>query len=71
MPAESDDTEAAESIEHLALKRHFNANIRRGWKELDKYYNKTDLTPIHRPAVLFHLHLKWRYLERYWHYKFT
>jgi hypothetical protein len=69
MSAESDNTEVAESIEYLALQRHFSANIRRGWKKLDKYYNKTDVTPIHRVAVLLHLRLKWRWFERYWRHK--
>jgi hypothetical protein len=63
MPAESDNTEAAESIEYPTLQRHFSANIRRAWKKLDKYYNKTDVTPVHMAAVLLHPRLKWRWFE--------
>lgn len=58
-----------DSDESLALQRHFSANINRAWQKLDKYYNKTDVTPIHRAAVLLHPRLKWRWFERYWRHK--
>lgn len=57
------------SVEYLELQLHFSANINRGWQKLDKYYNKTDVTPIHRAAVLLHPRLKWRWFERYWKHK--
>jgi hypothetical protein len=65
IPAESDNTEVPESIEYLALQRHFSANIWQGWKKLDKYYDKTDVTPIYRVSVLLYPRLKWRWFERY------
>jgi hypothetical protein len=71
----TDDTVTArpepesESPEYLTLQRHFSANIRRAWKKFDKYYNKSDVTPIHRAAVLLHPRLKWRWFEKYWKHK--
>ncbi|RYF41222.1 MAG: hAT transposon family protein, partial [Cytophagaceae bacterium] len=59
----------SESPGYLTLQRHFSANIRRAWKKLDKYYNKSDVTPIHRAAVLLHPRLKWRWFEKYWKHK--
>jgi hypothetical protein len=50
----------SESPNYLTLQHHFSVNIRRAWKKLDKYYNKSDVTPIHRAAVLLHPRLKWR-----------
>jgi hypothetical protein len=69
---DTNDTVAAgpepelESPDYLTLQHHFSANIRRAWKKLDKYYNKSDITPIHRAAVLLHPRLKWRWSEKYW-----
>jgi hypothetical protein len=56
-------------VEYTELQLHFSTNINRGWQKLDKYYNKTDVTPIYRAAVLLHPRLKWRWFERYWKHK--
>jgi hypothetical protein len=36
----------------------FQYNIRRVWKNSDKYYNKIDVTLTHRAAVLLHPRLE-------------
>lgn len=51
------------------LESHFSTNINRAWQKLDKYYNKSDITPIHRAAVLLHPRMKWRWFDRYWKHK--
>lgn len=54
---------------YLTLQHHFSANIRRAWKKLYEYYNKSDVTPIHRAAVLLRRSLKWRWFEKYQKHK--
>jgi hypothetical protein len=44
----------------------FSTNINAGWQKLEYYYNKSDVTPVHRVAVLLHPRLKWRWFGRYW-----
>jgi len=48
------------------LENHFSTNINAGWQKLEFYYNHSDLTPIHRAAVLLHPRMKWRWFKRYW-----
>jgi hypothetical protein len=48
---------------------HFSTAINAGWQKLEHYYNQSDVTPIHRAAVLLHPRLKWRWFERYWRTK--
>jgi hypothetical protein len=44
---------------------HFSTAVNAGWQKLEHYYNKSDVTPIHRAAVLLHPRMKWRWFERY------
>jgi hypothetical protein len=60
---ESDDTAADEPSD---AQKHFSTNINLAWQKLDIYFNKTDVTPIYRAAVVLHPRLKWRWFERYW-----
>ena len=39
---------------------HFITAVNLGWQKLEHYYNKSDVTPIHRAAVLLHPRMKWR-----------
>jgi hypothetical protein len=48
---------------------HFSTALNAGWQKLEFYYNKSDVTPIHRAAVLLHPRMKWRWFERYWAFK--
>jgi hypothetical protein len=48
---------------------HFSTAVNAGWQKLEHYYNKSDVTPIHRAAVLLHPRMKWRWFERYWRTK--
>ena len=48
---------------------HFITAVNLGWQKLEHYYNKSDVTPIHRAAVLLHPRMKWRQFERYWRTK--
>jgi hypothetical protein len=48
---------------------HFSTAVNAGWQKLEHYYNKSDITPIHRAAVLLHPRMKWRWFERYWRTK--
>jgi hypothetical protein len=50
----------AEAPETLDAQKHFATNINLAWQKLDKYYLKTDATPIYRTAVVLHPRLKWR-----------
>lgn len=59
-----DDTTDTESYNDLQA--HFSTNINAGWQKLEYYYNKSDVTPVHRAAVLLHPRMKWRWFERYW-----
>ena len=45
---------------------HFSTAINTGWQKLEQYYNQSDVTPIHRAAVLLHPRMKWRWFEKYW-----
>lgn len=45
---------------------HFSTAINAGWQKLEHYYNQSDVTPIHRAAVLLHPRMKWRWFEKYW-----
>jgi hypothetical protein len=48
---------------------HFSTAVNVGWQKLEYYYNKSDITPIHRAVVLLHPRMKWRWFERYWRSK--
>jgi hypothetical protein len=48
---------------------HFSTAVNAGWQKLEYYYNKTDITPIHRAAVVLYPRMKWRWFERYWRTK--
>jgi hypothetical protein len=54
-----------QGTEALLLEAHYTTNINLGWQKLDYYYNKTDITPVHRVVVFLHLRLKWRWFEKY------
>jgi hypothetical protein len=70
------ETPAARSDEDITIDDgytdqavHFSTAINAAWQKLEYYYNKTDITPIHRAAVLLHPRMKWRWFERYWRTK--
>ncbi|KAM0708864.1 hypothetical protein Q7P35_002900 [Cladosporium inversicolor] len=48
---------------------YFSTAINAGWQKLEHYYNQSDVTPIHRAAVLLHPRMKWRWFEKYWRSK--
>jgi hypothetical protein len=57
------------SASALESQKHFSTNINLAWQKLDKYYQKTDASPIYRAAVVLHPRLKWRWFDRYWKHK--
>jgi hypothetical protein len=59
----NEDTAIAEGYIDQAF--HFSTSINAGWQKLEHYYNKSDITPIYRAAVLLHPRMKWRWFERY------
>jgi hypothetical protein len=70
------ETPAARSDEDITIDDgytdqavHFSTAINAAWQKLEYYYNKTDITLIHRAAVLLHPRMKWRWFERYWRTK--
>lgn len=65
VPAPEQTTEL-QGAEASLLETHFTTNINLGWQKLDHYYNRTDVTPIHRAAVFLHPRLKWRWFEKHW-----
>jgi hypothetical protein len=61
------DTTPCSDVESFNnLQVHLSTNINAGWQKLEYYYNKSDVTPVHRAAVLLHPRLKWHWFERYW-----
>jgi hypothetical protein len=64
--ADRDTTPCSDVESFNDLQVHFSTNINAGWQKLEHYYNKSDVTPVHRAAVLLHPRLKWRWFERYW-----
>ena len=46
--------------------RHFRNTLQLGWASLDKYYSKTDDTPIYLAALVLHPAYKWTWIERQW-----
>ena len=65
--AASQDVTISEDYNDLGV--HFSTAINAGWQKLEQYYSQSDVTPIHRAAVLLHPRLKWRWFERYWRTK--
>lgn len=60
-------------LEHLELsKSTFKDDtfllpcIETAWAKLDKYYNKTDRTPIYLAAIVLNPRWKWQYFENIW-----
>jgi hypothetical protein len=50
------DIAIAEGYTDQAL--HFSTSINAGWQKLEHYYNKSNITPIYRAAVLLHPYIK-------------
>lgn len=50
-------------------KVHFSIKVNAGWQKLEHYYNKSDLTPVHRVAALLHPRMKWRWFKHCWRSK--
>jgi len=67
--AAATDEVVAPELEYNDQAIHFSSAINTGWQKLEFYYNQSDVTPIHRAAVLLHPHMKWRWFEKYWRSK--
>jgi hypothetical protein len=52
-------------LEHSEDK-FLKGSVNLAWLKLDKYYNKTDLSPYYVAAVVLNPCLKWRYFEDKW-----
>jgi hypothetical protein len=54
--AASQDGTISEDYNDLGV--YFSTAINAGWQKLEQYYSQSDVTPIHRAAVLLHPRLK-------------
>ena len=45
---------------------HYKTGVDCGFKKLEEYYNRTDVTPIYRAALMLHPSRKDDYFKQYW-----
>jgi hypothetical protein len=64
-PAVIADEVVAPKHEYNDQAIYFSSAINAGWQKLKHYYNQSDVTPIHRAAVLLHPRSKWRWFKKY------
>ena len=57
--------QAAEDTQ-LEEASHFKLGIDCGWAKLEKYYVKSDITPVYRAALALHPSYGYDYFERHW-----
>jgi hypothetical protein len=40
--------------------------VNSGWKKMEKYYSKSDDTPVYAAAIILNPMRKWQYIDRFW-----
>lgn len=58
--------EAAKEEYEFSEYSHISTCIKNGWAVLNKYYNRTDISPAYIAAIVLNPHYKWRYFEQKW-----
>jgi hypothetical protein len=70
LPLISSNTNIIRQSEH-ASDKEFSSRIRNGWEIFDKYYSKTDDSPLYAAALILHPNRRTKYIEANWKTKWV
>jgi hypothetical protein len=59
------------ALSEYASDKEFSSRIRKGWETFDKYYSKTDDSPLYAAALILHPNRRTRYIEANWRAKWV